>query len=149
MESARGFGTQRVRRLVFCVVLLCGGMGLSVGPPVGAQTPTPTALASSCYPGPLPWQVVMEADQAWEDGQGVEMPWVIIDGGLYRMWYHVSPPSASGSAGGKIAHAESSYGISWTGKQLLLESGDPDGPERSLRRPVVLKVGTQYRLYNT
>lgn len=127
---------------------LCMGMIAVLS--AGAQsTPTPTATpASQCYPGPLPWQVVMEADQPWEDGEGVAMPWVILDGGLYRMWYHVSSDGTS-SAGGKIAYAESVDGLSWSGKQLLLSSGNPAGPERSLRRPVVLKVGSQYRMYNT
>lgn len=143
-NSKRGKYRQRVFYGVFG---FCLGMALSL--PVGAQTPTPTATPVYSYPGPLPWQVVMEADQAWEDGQGVEMPWVIFDDGLYRMYYRVSPPSSAGSEGGKIAYAESVDGTSWTGKQLLFESGALLGPERSLRRPVVLKVGTEYRMYNT
>jgi len=117
--------------------------------PAMAQEFTQKALSDS-IPGPLSWQIVMSPGESWEtDGLGVHMPWIIDDSGIYKMWYRVAQPTSAGSAGGKIAYATSEDGVNWQGKQLLLESGASMGPERSLRRPVVLKVGSEYRLYNT
>lgn len=76
---------------------------------------------------------------AWDDFQ-VTNPAILIEGGLYKMWYH----GCSGAC--SIGYATSSDGMSWTKKgEVLLPSLIAEGNQ--IQYPSVLRVGDQYWMW--
>jgi hypothetical protein len=77
-------------------------------------------------------------------------PWVIVDGGVWRMWY-VSATAWTIDAGRPkhhyhIRYAESRDGLSWTrAGRVAIDYGSED--EHALARPCVMKDGAVYRMW--
>lgn len=77
-------------------------------------------------------------------------PWVLIDGGIFRMWY-VSGTEWSSTASGPshryhIKYAESKDGHRWDRRGIVcIDYGSPD--ERAFGRPCVLRDGNRYRMW--
>jgi hypothetical protein len=80
----------------------------------------------------------------------VAAPWVIMDGGQFRMWYVSGTAWVAGAAGSvpahyyTIKHATSSDGLDWkTDDHLCLPYRDT---EHAIARPVVTKAANSYRM---
>jgi hypothetical protein len=77
-------------------------------------------------------------------------PWVLIDGGVWRMWY-VSGTSWRAAASGPehfyhIRYAESRDGITWLRRgRVAIDFESPE--EHAFGRPCVVKDGNLYRMW--
>lgn len=77
---------------------------------------------------------------AWDES-GVSRPWVLLEGGTYRMWY-----AGSSSGVGQIGHATSPDGIVWTKTStpvLSPTAGSFDA--RGISSLAVVRTATGYR----
>jgi hypothetical protein len=89
-------------------------------------------------------------DRASVDPYLTASPWVIVENGLWRMWY-VSGTGWSDSAAGPrhryhIRYAESRDGWSWDRRGVVcIDYSSPD--EYAFGRPCVLRDGNTYRMW--
>jgi predicted GH43/DUF377 family glycosyl hydrolase len=67
---------------------------------------------------------------------------VLADGPGYRMWFSWRPKKG-------IALVESKDGVTWSAPKIVLRPNPKTDWEADLNRPVVLKVGDQYRMWYT
>ena len=77
-------------------------------------------------------------------------PWVLIDNGVWRMWYVSGTGWDDGAAGPRhryhIKYAESVDGIRWVRHGLVcIDYAAPD--EYAFARPCVIKDGARYRMW--
>jgi hypothetical protein len=77
-------------------------------------------------------------------------PWVIVEDGLWRMWYASGASWEASKYGPKhhynIRYAESDEGITWrrTGRVCIDFAGED---EYAIARPCVVRVGEMYRMW--
>ena len=79
------------------------------------------------------------------DEFGIGRPWVLRDGGLYRMWYSIR----SRSAPYRIGYAESSDGLDWVRKDGLsgIERSSEGWDSEMICYPCVIRAGGKYRMF--
>lgn len=83
-------------------------------------------------------QGAYDADNAWD-------PTVIMDGGIYKMWY--SGTDAGGLAD-RIIYCKSLDGISWSNFQMVVDKGNLGGyDDMASNCPTVIKDGGLYKMW--
>jgi hypothetical protein len=90
---------------------------------------------------------VMSASSAWE-GNEISPGTVLVEGGVYRLWYH---------AGGNelphrnIGYATSADGLVWTRHPMPVLTVGPSGAfdDDEVAEPRVMRVGREYWMYYT
>lgn len=92
-------------------------------------------------------QLVVDAgiDVNLRDANGARFPCVLLEDGLYRMWY----TGTDGDGYDRILYCESTDGVTWTPPQLNLDLGSEGlRDERGAAKPrVVYDSGTYYMYY--
>jgi hypothetical protein len=91
---------------------------------------------------------VLQASEPWESNI-VFKPWVIFDGGKYKMWY-VGEDTTNVD---RIGYATSPNGITWTrqnsGNPVLDVDAEGTWDDHGVGGPTVLKVGSTYQMFFT
>lgn len=89
--------------------------------------------------------VVLDADPPGGPGYPLtNMPCILREGSLYRMWYAGRDQMDIG----RILYATSSDGINWTKHGVVLDAGPPGGlEEMGVSTPFVAYVGGLYRMW--
>ncbi len=89
---------------------------------------------------------VLQPGPEWYDGERAGDPWVLHDGGIYKMWYTCQnrPEITYG-----IAYATSVDGIEWTKhpENPVLIAGDEGPDSDSVRDPCVVKTGAKFEMW--
>jgi hypothetical protein len=79
-------------------------------------------------------------------------PWVLVDGGIWRMWYVSGVRWAHDAAGPKhyyhIRYAESTDGLQWTRRGVVCIDFAND-EEYAIARPSVVRDGNTYKMWYT
>ena len=87
--------------------------------------------------------VALDVGQAPWDFTSVSAPFVLKEGGSYRMWFH-----GASAAGAQIYYASSTDGSAWTVEGLALARGAAGEWDRGwVHYPFVARNGTDYWLY--
>jgi hypothetical protein len=87
-------------------------------------------------------------DRSEVDPFSLSYPWVILDGGVWRMWYgsNLTWGPTPGDMRHVIKYAESADGVSWTrAGHVAIPLGGPE--EWAVARPCVLRDGDRYRMW--
>lgn len=135
---------------VISVLAACGKKSISQpsdNDPSDNDPPPQTKPAEVNWSKPEGTQV-MAMDYFWES-DGVGMPSVIFDGGVYHMWY-TGLTGSRGLDGGNIGYATSSDGKNWTkyADAPVMEAGPFQSWEDSgVMSPTVIKTDTGYKMW--
>jgi len=79
------------------------------------------------------------------DSVGVWHPFVINDGGTYKMWY-----TGWNGSNSRILYATSIDGIAWTKESMVLDIGNPGAlDDFGVVIPQVIKDGLEYKMWYT
>lgn len=136
--------------LAFILTLQVSTATVAVTPSLGAGTahslgavapPSPSAFDNKTLFLRQGLVVPMGTPLAW-DGYQVGKPSVILDGGVYKMWYFGS----SQGGGSRIGYASSPDGRNWTKLGPVLSPTLPaEGSQ--VMYPTVVKVGSEFRMW--
>src|SRR2546427_9338725 len=85
--------------------------------------------------------LVLGLGSGWDSAE-VGGPTIILDGGIYKMWYF----GDAGGGNGQVGYATSPDGLTWT-KQGLVMSPSLPGDSSSIAYQEVLKIGTEYKMW--
>lgn len=116
----------------------------------GAPWQNAVGLAISEGPGEpfirLSEQAIIPLDDI--DPYTISYPWVIEDGGRYRMWYgsNLTPGFEPDEMVHVLRYAESVDGVNWERKEITAVDLDFDG-EYAICRPCVVKDADRYRMW--
>jgi hypothetical protein len=85
----------------------------------------------------------------WDD-EHISLPWVILDGGTYKMWY-TGTDDPTGETDIQIGYATSPDGIAWTrqnsGNPVLQKGSVNDWDADSVEHSTVIKDGSLYKMW--
>ncbi len=117
--------------------------GRDVGHAIGRAT-SPDGAAWTKQPGDAGGGAVLAPGPPGEpDAQGAGQPFVVREGGAYRMWYECSD-----GARWRICAATSADGRGWSKAGVALDLGPEGAPDAlGLRNPVVFRRGAEYELW--
>jgi hypothetical protein len=89
-------------------------------------------------------------DRSNDDPYLMASPFVMVDGGIWRMWYISGSSWVADGASARhyyhIKYTESADGVAWHGaRRVAIDYGSPD--EHAFARPCVLRDGSGYRMW--
>ncbi len=137
----------RMGHSYFCRVKLTDGVLALTADTQTVDIPIPTPPAGSVVTqSDLDYEVVMAADQPWEQG-AVAHPWILYDSGKYHMWYSTGDGDPGpGTIYTAIGHAESLDGQLWTNKSVVVRATQDGGSSTRISYPTVYKSGSQFTM---
>ena len=115
---------------------------------------SPDGLEWERISGPCEGGAVLDKGEAnGYDGEGVCAPFVMVDEGMYKMWYGAIPKERDADRTHHaihIAYAESRDGVVWEKRGVVLSPGGPGDFDRRWIYPgSVVRDGDMYRMWYT
>lgn len=97
-------------------------------------------------PGPGTGGSVIDKGELPGEGEKVDSPVVLLEGSVYKMWYHGADPSALDQGG--IYYAESTDGVNWIKFGVVIDRGPSGAFDFGGTYPrTIIRTETEYQLW--
>lgn len=107
---------------------------------------SPDGISWTKVPGPGTGGSVIDKGMLPGEGEKVQQPVVLLEGSVYKMWYHGSDPPGSNESG--IFYAESNDGINWTKLGKVIDRGPSGAFDFGGTYPrTIIKSDEEYQLW--